>query len=87
MKYKKADEVFPEKLLKELQKYVRGEMVYIPSPEGSRKGWGENSGSRVYLQSRNLEIKLQFREGLSIDQLTAAFCLSYDSIKKIVYAK
>jgi hypothetical protein len=87
MKYKKAEEVFPEKLLMEVQKYARGEMVYIPNPEGVRKGWGENSGSKAYLQSRNSEIRSLFRGGLSIDQLTGVFCLSYDSIKKIVYSK
>lgn len=87
MKYKKADEIFPEHLLKEIQKYAGGEMVYIPSPDGMRKGWGENSGSRAYLQCRNSEIKSLFHKGSSIDQLTAAFCLSYDSIKKIVYSK
>lgn len=87
MKYKKADEVLPENLLKEIQKYVKGEMVYIPSPEGAHKAWGENSGSRMYLQHRNVEIRSRFREGFSIDQLTTVFCLSYDSIKKIVYSK
>ena len=87
MKYKRANEIFPEKLIKEVQKYIKGEMVYIPSPDGQRKGWGENTGNKVYLQSRNFEIKLQFREGLSINQLTTVFCLSYDSIKKIVYSK
>lgn len=87
MKYKKANEIFPEKLLKEIQQYARGEMVYIPSPEGERKGWGESSGSRMYLKGRNSEIRSRFREGLSIEQLTSVFCLSYDSIKKIVYSK
>lgn len=87
MKYKRAEDILPEELLKEIQKYVTGEMLYIPSPEGGRKGWGENSGGRLYLQSRNSEIRSRFREGFSIDQLTSAFCLSYDSIKKIVYSK
>ena len=87
MKYKKADMVLPDKLLKEIQKYVSGEMIYIPSSDGMRKGWGENSGSRIYLQGRNMEIKSKFIEGLSIEQLTVEFCLSHDSIKKIVYSK
>lgn len=85
MSYKRAYDVFPEKLLKEMQKYIQGEMVYIPSTKGTRKGWGENSGNKVYLRNRNYEIWLKFREGLSIDQLTTTFCLSYDSIKKIIY--
>lgn len=75
MKCKKVDEILPEELLKEVQKYVKGELIYIPCPEGVRKGWGENSGSKTYLRSRNLEIRSQFCEGFSIDQLTMAFCL------------
>lgn len=87
MKYKRAEDILPEALLKEIQKYAKGEMVYIPSPEGIRKGWGENTGNKAYLQSRNSEIRSLFCEGSSIDHLTEVFCLSYDSIKKIVYSK
>jgi Mor family transcriptional regulator len=87
MKYVKAEEILPEYLLKEIQKYVCGEMIYVPSPEGTRRGWGVNSGSRAYLNTRNSEIKSKFHDGLTIDQLTSLFCLSTDSIKKIVYSK
>lgn len=86
MKYIKAESIFPEKLLSEMQKYVQGELVYIPNPEGVRKKWGENSGNRKYLSSRNSEIRKRFNEGLNIEQLSKEFCLSYDSIKKIVYS-
>jgi Mor family transcriptional regulator len=86
LKYQNAKTVLPDELLKEIQKYVQGEMVYIPKPDGIRKGWGEKTGNKEYLRSRNYEIKAKFREGSSIDQLTAVFCLSYDSIKKIVYS-
>ncbi|MCJ7841017.1 CD3324 family protein [Lederbergia sp. NSJ-179] len=87
MKYMKAHAVFPKDLLKEIQKYVQGEMVYIPNAEGVRKKWGENSGYREFLKQRNVEIRQQFSEGISIDQLTVQYSLSYDSIKKIVYSK
>lgn len=87
MKYINADIILPEELLKEVQKYVQGGMVYIPKPEGLRKKWGENSGSRVYLKKRNLEIRQLFASGATIDQLSSRFCLSCDSIKKIVYTK
>lgn len=60
MKYKKADDIFPEELLREIQKYVKGEMVYISNPGGIRKGWGENSGNREYLQKRNLVQSLKY---------------------------
>ena len=85
MNYIKADIIFPDHLLKEIQKYVHGEMIYIPNPEGKRRKWGESSGNRKYLIHRNNEIRLQFRDGLTIDRLSEIFCLSYDSIKKIVY--
>jgi len=87
MKYKKAEDIFPKSLLEEMQKYIAGGLVYIPSPDGMRKKWGVSSGSRAYLLKRNSEIKSRFRNGMTIDQLTAEFCLSYDSIKKIVYSK
>ncbi len=87
MKYINADVVLPEHLLKELQKYVSGGMLYVPKPEGLRKKWGEKSGSRVYLSRRNEEIRQKFSIGTTIDQLSDQFYLSYDSIKKIVYSK
>jgi Mor family transcriptional regulator len=87
MKYVNADMIFPEELLKEVQKYVQGGMVYIPTPEGSRKKWGENSGGRRYLYQRNEEIRKNFAAGATIGQLSDHFCLSCDSIKKIVYSK
>ncbi|RCX20478.1 hypothetical protein DFP94_103209 [Fontibacillus phaseoli] len=87
MKYIKAEVILPEDLLRELQKYVQGATLYIPKCEGVRKKWGENSGSRDFLSRRNQEIRNKFREGHSIDFLAESFCLSYDSIKRIVYSK
>lgn len=87
MKYVNADIVFPEELLKEIQKYVHGSMVYIPTPEGQRKKWGENSGSRKHLSLRNETIRQQYIDGATIDELSDQFCLSIDSIRKIIYSK
>ncbi|MCR8842391.1 CD3324 family protein [Paenibacillus sp. SC116] len=87
MKYTSAEAVLPEHLLKEVQKYIQGQTLYIPNAEGSRKKWGEKSGNRTYLDLRNRQIQQQFKEGTTIDQLTEQFFLSYNSIKKIVYAK
>jgi Mor family transcriptional regulator len=86
MKYLKADLILPEDLLKEVQKYIHGEMIYIPNPKGIRKKWGEKSGNRILLNHRNAEIRQKFRGGLSIDQLAEEFCLSHDRIKKIIYS-
>jgi Mor family transcriptional regulator len=87
LKYTSAEAVLPEDLLKEVQKYVQGQMVYIPNSEGSRKKWGEKSGNRNYLNLRNGQIRQIFDEGSTIDQLSKLFSLSHDSIKKIVYSK
>jgi len=64
MKYVNAD-ILPEELLKEVQKYINGSMIYIPKPEGERKEWGVKSGSRKYINHRNNEIRQKFSQGLN----------------------
>ncbi|MEC0109535.1 CD3324 family protein [Paenibacillus taichungensis] len=87
MKYINADTIFPESLLKEIQRHIPGGLVYIPKPKETHQKWGENSGSRMILKQRNDEIRQLFVAGMSIDQLIEKYCLSIDSIKKIVYSK
>ncbi len=86
MKYIKAEVVLPEALLKEIQKYIHGELLYIPNPKGTRKKWGECSGSRLNLKQRNDAIRHSYSTGCSMEQLCEKFCLSFDTIKKIVYS-
>ncbi|GAV13018.1 CD3324 family protein [Paenibacillus sp. NAIST15-1] len=86
MKYVNAD-ILPQELLKEVQKYTNGVMLYIPKREEERKAWGTKSGSRKLLAFRNHEIRNRFAEGATIEQLMEHYFLSYDSIKKIVYTK
>ena len=43
-------------LLKQLQEYIQGEIVYIPKKEQKRAGWGENNGTRIIIERRNREI-------------------------------
>lgn len=85
MKYVNADLVLPQQLLQEVQKYMHGGMLYIPKPEGQRKPWGENSGGRTYLRARNQSIRDHYASGHTVAELAEQFCLSGDSIKKIVY--
>ena len=87
MKYQKASDVLPGHLLTEIQKYVEGTLVYIPSREGSRRAWGERSGARQEIQQRNAQIRARHRGGEAAEQLAYAFCLSVESIKKIIYQK
>ncbi len=88
MKYVNGESIFPEQLLKEIQKYIQhGGIVYIPKPKGLHKKWGQHSGSRHYLDTRNEEIRSKFLKGASMEELSDLFCLSYHSIKKIFYSK
>ena len=87
MKYVKVETILPEDLVKEIQKYIQGEYIYIPSQLKTRKAWGERSGSRAYIQSRNEEIRNKHESGYKINILAEEFFLSVDSIKKVIYAK
>ena len=84
MGYRNAQDIFPEGLLKQVQRYVSGETIYIPVGE-ERKAWGETSGYQRYIRERNESIRRDFSEGLSIEELMEKYALSYDSIKRIVY--
>lgn len=86
MKYENGKDIFPEKLLKQIQKYAAGKLVYIPASE-TKKDWGESTGYQKYLLKRNSDIRLRFRNGVKIEQLSDEYCLSQETIKKIVYSK
>ena len=87
MKYVKAENVLPDTLLKEIQKYIQGEYMYIPAELKKRKKWGENSGNRQYMKRRNETIKQKYKSGSTMDKLAEEFFLSVHSIKKIIYDK
>jgi len=84
MKCKNASDILPDELLKELQKYVSGEALYVPSDK-ERKKWGEGSGARKFYAQRNDEIRFKFFHKVSIDELAKRCCLSTETIRKIVY--
>ena len=87
MKYVKARAVFPESLLDEMQKYVQGELVYIPKSPSNYKKWGANTGAKNIVAMRNENIAQAFRTGASISQLAELYSLSEDTVKKIAYGK
>ena len=84
MKYRNAQDIFPEGLLRQIQKYVAGETIYIPAGS-EKKAWGESSGYQQYIRERNMEIKAAFSRGETMEALMEKYALSYDSIKRIVY--
>lgn len=84
MKYVNAAEILPDRLLKELQRYMDGEVLYIPKAS-DKKEWGTVSGSRSFYQERNEEIKRLYKAGYSIDILVERYHLADSTIKKIIY--
>jgi hypothetical protein len=87
VRYVKAGMILPDSLVREIQKYIQGEYLYIPSQPEKRKKWGENSGNRELIQNRNEAIRSKYNSGYSISNLAEEFFLSVDSIKKIIYTK
>ena len=85
MNYKNGKDILPTELLDEIQKYISGEMIYIPKRTNSKARWGQLSGMRHQVNSRNTEIRESYRNGVSVNELTESFCLSESSIKKIIY--
>ena len=85
MKYRNASEILPDDLLKELQKYASGEMLYVPSDKG-RKKWGEDTGARKFYELRNEEIRHKyFTRGCTIDTICEEYSLSDETVRKILY--
>ena len=58
MSYYKAEEVLPEHIIKEIQKYVDGHSIYVPKKPDNRKNWGESTETLSFLEKRNEQIIL-----------------------------
>jgi Mor family transcriptional regulator len=63
-----------------------GEVLYIPSGNEPVK-WGEKSGSKVYFEKRNMQIKHKYQNGFSIEQICYEYGLAHDTVRKILYKK
>lgn len=86
MSYKKGVEVLPAHLLKEVQKYIDGGLIYIPK-KSERVEWGHLNGSKKLLEKRNDKIFELYKNGISLDEIAHIYYLSEETIKKIVYGK
>ncbi|MDE5819006.1 MAG: hypothetical protein K2I07_06755 [Lachnospiraceae bacterium] len=86
MKYKNAAEILPPELLREIQCYIGGELLYIHKSE-SKQEWGAVSGSKKFYSERNGRIRELFYDGMPVEALAKEFGLSGSTIKKIIYQK
>lgn len=85
MKYLNATLILPDSLVEELQKYLQGGYLYVPSKKDQRKGWGELSGYRKEIDTRNQKILQEYHSGASLENLADTYFLSVYAIKKIIY--
>jgi len=84
MKYRRAPDVLPGELLREIQKYAQGEALYIPKAKEHKK-WGEESGARSFYRHRNEEIRNKYLQKIPVERLADEYCLSEDMIRKILF--
>ena len=84
MSYKKAKHILPLELLKEIQKYVEGESIYILRRSDRKKPRGTSAASLKYFQKRNAQIFSEYLAGESQDLLSEKYFLSLKSIQRII---
>jgi Mor family transcriptional regulator len=82
--YVNAEQVLPAELIRDIQKYVDGQPLYIPRKNERKKAWGEKNGTREALKKRNRDIYTKFLDGSTIDELTKTYYLSEKSIQRII---
>ncbi len=88
MSYLNANTVLPPALLRELQKYVQGSLVYVPRPsEEQRRHWGERNGTRRMLDLRNEKIRREKSGGKTIEVLADEYGMTPDGIRKVLYGR
>lgn len=84
MSYIKASDVLPEELISEIQKYIDGQMLYVPRKSMEHSSWGEKSGIRKKLEKRDKQILNGYVSGKTIPELSAEYFLSEKSIQRII---
>ncbi|MEE1030834.1 MAG: CD3324 family protein [Ruminococcus sp.] len=84
MGYRRAEEILPKEIIEMIQEYVDGENIYIPRKKEQRKSWGENTRIKEELIHRNESIFEEYRNGLSIVELSEKYFLSTKSIQRIL---
>ena len=84
MSYIKAEEILPEELIRQIQKYVDGVYIYIPRKPGTRHAWGQETDYKAELKARNDRIRSDYAAGTSVASLSRRYHLSEKSIRRIL---
>lgn len=85
MSYMNAAEILPVDLIQEIQKYVDGEVLYIPRKNENVMSWGEKSGAKDRMAKRNKKIFEGFHSGTTISELSQVYFLSEKRIQGIIH--
>lgn len=87
MKYINAKFLLPDALVKELQHYIQGGYLYIPTDQAAAKMLGRKIRLPAGIAARNCRIRAARRQGASLEHLAEQYCLSIHAIRKIIYQK
>lgn len=85
MSYMNADDVLPKILVEEIQKYVDGQLIYIPRKNENSLSWGEKNGTKEKLEERNQTIVKRYYSGQTITELSKVYYLSEKRIQGIIH--
>ncbi len=84
MGYVQALEVLPEELLRKIQEYIDGQVIYIPKIKSNKYKWGERTEAKAYFQERNFEIYNSYENGTTVFELSEKYFLTPKSIQRII---
>ena len=85
MSYVNAQDVLPKILVEEIQKYVDGQLIYVPRKNENSLSWGEKNGTKEKLAERNQKIVNGYYSGLTIEALSKEYYLSEKRIQGIIH--
>ena len=85
MSYVNATDVLPRFLVEEIQKYVDGQLLYVPRRNENSLSWGEKNGTKEKLAERNQKIVNGYYSGLTIEALSKEYYLSEKRIQGIIH--
>ena len=85
MSYVNAEEVLPKILVEEIQRYVDGQLLYIPRKNEKSLSWGEKNGTKEKLAERNQMIVNRYYSGQTITELSKVYYLSEKRIQGIIH--
>ena len=84
MRYRNAQNIFPNDVLELIQQYADGEYIYIPRKAENHKHWGDDTHAKAEISERNQKIYAQYKTGQKVVDLALEFYLSEKSIQRIV---